>query len=1402
VRVADGFDALVDDEGGGPLAGRVVDAITDRCRQGPLLLVLDDVDAGPPSALPVVEWLAEAAARLTLLLVLLVDRAATGPAAAVVRRLERTVAATTELPPMDDDVLREILRADGLDDDTASIVVGVADGLPGIARREAAAWMERAASDRLADAASSSLAATSAAEAAHDSVFDEVLALVAARARRDALTPATWAGRKPYRSLASYGPEDADLFVGRERLIAELAARVLDRRLVAVVGASGSGKTSIVCAGLDPLVRSGRLPGGGPWRSHVMVPGTDPVATLLAVERIDEAGPQLLVVDQFEEIATSGAADAFAGRLLDLVLDAALDVHVVVVVRADQYGTLARSRHLVELVDDAQVLVGPPTDDELRRIVTQPALRTGCAVEPELVELLVADVAGQDGTLPLASAALAEVWEGRRDDALTAAQYVSIGGLAAAVERLGERALAEAADDDAVRDVLLRLVDVTDDGQWVRRRIAIGDVPTSLTPAIDALVAARLVVRDSDVLDVVHEIVFRAWSRLTSWLDDARNDLVIDRDLRNAAHAWSTNGRPDDDVYRGGRLQAAADWLDRHPEAGRDVFDFVESGRIVASEEHHAVLDRLAAEIRSRRRLSRALVAAAALLVVALIGTTFAVLGQRSANDARRDALGSAAAERDARASAEASAQLAADREEEAAAQRRARQEERVVGSVDRAFANDPQVGTLLAIEASRRYRSPESRSALYSAVNRNAPEQPFVAGDRAVPVVFDGFATTSLNATKLDVSADGRIAAVAGFADDTQLQPTVLVIDVAARTELGRFGVHERVQTIDVADDGQLVLVAQDRGIDVIDVASMTKTTSSFSPPDDESGRHTLVSGAFLLSPGDRFAVTTYAGGPTTLWDRITDQLIDSSLPGSALGIAGPTTDGRLAVAQGATHDGVVEGPGIEYFDLATGADLGGTSLDVPMGTVLRNLATPGNFTFSDDMHYLAGSTRDTLVAWDLTTGALTPGTTGAATGLNAIAFDPRHPAVLAIGGADGQLRFYDVAKDENLQQPAAALDGPVVDLAFSRDGTVLIGVSESGLVGVWRSDRPQVGTLRLALPGDPARAALGPRSIVEDVDGPVVIDNRDPAASPRPLQPGTDALGQPVPYDKSELSRDGSIAIASMSGGEEIHTDLIDLDSGDGWRLEDGWWPLVVTDDGTHLVALDLQSSTLAAWDIATRTLIMSRSLADLDLVSAVRITTPTDDGSVLFVSESRIVHVRLPDLKVLSSVENPVRFAFSAKDVPGTDSALLSDADGIERVDLSSGEVLASLALPDGFVATPQVSDDGSIIVTFGITGSPTAIIDALTLHVMAGSLKELLPLGFVDPSNTASWALTSDGSALVTPRADGTAVVWDLDSTSWEATGCRQVGRNLTRDEWIEFIGPDEPYRPTCPEWPSA
>ena len=347
VRATDGLDSLVAASESGPstLPGAIVDAVGERCRRCPMVLIVDDVEWAPAPVVSMIAALAAAVNDLALLLVLIVDPAAGGPAVATVGRLDSAEACTLRLGPMSDAEVAAVVAADGVDDDAVAAVVAIASGRPGVARREAAAWAERTASERLTAAASSSAGALAVAEHAQVSVLDEVVELVAARARRDELRSTLWTGRQPYRSLASYGPQDAELFVGRERLVAELATRVLERRLVAVVGASGSGKSSLVRAGLIPLARSGRLPGETPWHAHVMVPGRDPLGVLDAIEDLDDAGPRLLVVDQFEEVFTAQPVmiEAFTTRLLDLAGDPALDVHVVVVVRADEYGALDRA---------------------------------------------------------------------------------------------------------------------------------------------------------------------------------------------------------------------------------------------------------------------------------------------------------------------------------------------------------------------------------------------------------------------------------------------------------------------------------------------------------------------------------------------------------------------------------------------------------------------------------------------------------------------------------------------------------------------------------------------------------------------------------------------------------------------------------------------------------------------------------------------------------------------------------------------------------------------------------------------------------------------------------------------------------------------------------------------------
>jgi hypothetical protein len=195
VRGADGFASLLGPgAAGSPLAGAVVDALVDRQRRGPLLLVVDDAEWMSPAIVAAVEAIAAAVERLAVMVLLVVDPAGGGPAVEAARRL-RGADAFTVAPLPDDDVAR-IVEADGVDGEAVSAIVAVSGGLPGVARREAAAWAERAASDRLQSATASALSAVAASDAARVTVFDDVLALVAARARRDQLVSASWAGRR------------------------------------------------------------------------------------------------------------------------------------------------------------------------------------------------------------------------------------------------------------------------------------------------------------------------------------------------------------------------------------------------------------------------------------------------------------------------------------------------------------------------------------------------------------------------------------------------------------------------------------------------------------------------------------------------------------------------------------------------------------------------------------------------------------------------------------------------------------------------------------------------------------------------------------------------------------------------------------------------------------------------------------------------------------------------------------------------------------------------------------------------------------------------------------------------------------------------------------------------------
>lgn len=270
----------------------------------------------------------------------------------------------------------------------------------------------------------------------------------------------------PYRGLARFEPGDRHLFFGRDRMIEELCRLVSDHRLAVLFGASGSGKSSLLRAGMIPRIREEITRLGGTAVLRVFTPGERPAQTygrLLAPSAA--AGPVgWVVVDQFEEVFTLCRDRAERARFIDLLLaarDPGNRLRVLLIVRADFYARCAEHRALADVLSGAGMLLGPMTADELREAVVRPAQAAGLLVERELTARIVEDVLDQPGALPMLSHALLETWRRRKGRMLTLAGYEAAGGVRGAIAATADQvydALSPARAETA-RNLLLRLVE-------------------------------------------------------------------------------------------------------------------------------------------------------------------------------------------------------------------------------------------------------------------------------------------------------------------------------------------------------------------------------------------------------------------------------------------------------------------------------------------------------------------------------------------------------------------------------------------------------------------------------------------------------------------------------------------------------------------------------------------------------------------------------------------------------------------------------------------------------------------------------------------------------------------------------------------------------------------------------
>ncbi|MGI8449604.1 MAG: helix-turn-helix domain-containing protein [Streptosporangiaceae bacterium] len=1216
--------------------------------------------------------------------------------------------------------------------------------------------------------------------------------------RRPAATPA------PYRGLASFQPEDAAWFFGREDLTARLVRLATAAGApgvpLTVVGPSGSGKSSLLRAGLIPSLPDSpghRLalftPGSTPLRELARQlamlapaepdPGVPPDSSLIEAALRSDPGEAtrilpggahpgggepglLIVVDQFEEIFTACRDEAEQRRFITAICALAGPAVVVLALRADFYDRALRHPELARALQQRQVVVVPMTRHEVRRAIVEPARLARLDVADGLVELLLRDLAPHSpegsspgagheaGALPLLSHALLTTWSRSHGGRLTVADYQASGGIRHAIARTADQVY-ESLDEeqrDITRRLFLRLVYVADDAPETRSSVRLAELrdwpgeTASPGEVLDRFVAERLITVDADTAQITHEALLTAWPLLRTWIDANREGLRVRRRLSDSARAWDEAGRDPAALLRGGQLALARDWAAdpvNRDSLGTLTRAFVDAG--IAAERLQQAAER------NRTLRLRRLVAVLTLLVIVTVALAGYAFQQREAATSARD---NATAARDTAQSRE------------------------VAIEADQVRGESAGLAAQLSLAAYRIAPTAEARASLLES-----------SGSPAAARLIDSTGVVE----GVSLSPDHHLLAVAG-ADGT-------------------------LRLWDVARPGHPVpmgapLLAADRRKPLYAVA--------FSPD-----------GSLLAAAG--------AGKTVTLWDM--------RAPGRPAELGSPLTGPASTVYSLAFSDRgslLAAGSADKTVRLWSLADRQhpkalGTPLTGPAGSVQSVAFRP------DAAVLAAGSADRTVRLWNVSNpahpAALGKPLTGPARQVNSVTFSP-DGRTLAAGSEDNKVWLWNVSTPARPVREASLTGATdwVNTLSFSPDGRSLAAGSSDDRVLVWNlaTRGPATWALAATLPQPQPVTSMawdgGGRLVAGDADGLVRL------------------WTLPTP-----VLRAGG-AVNSVAYGDQGHLLAV---GGPGLQL---WDPLTRTllaaalvpgpaGVAVNAVAFLAGGSTLAAGyndgDLQLWKIVDDRSLAPLSqpvqasasgLVESAAfspdgrlLATCGDDGTVRLWSVTNPVRPRplatmphpgtivfsvafSPDGRTLAAastdnltrlwnVSQPEHPTMIGKPLGGPSSYAISVAFSPDGRTLAVGSADKTVRLwnvtdparpvrlgrpltgPGGYVYSVAFSPDGQTLASGATDGT-------VWLWHVSDPARPRLEAALTGPAQQVwSVAFAPSGATVAAASNDGTVRLWDTRARAAAAGVCATAGQPLTRAEWADYV-PGRLYAPPC------
>ena len=1195
-------------------------------------------------------------------------------------------------------------------------------------------------------------------------------------------------GHCPYKGLEVFEEEDADLFFGRERLVEDLLSRVKESRTVFITGPSGSGKSSLVRAGLIHALKDGALKSSDHWLYETMKPGREPIKELsLAFSRLKS--PELahyfqdhasdinilnecaesvlsgrkdrrfvLFVDQFEEVFTQINQEEERQAFLNMLAHAGTlengRVIILFAMRSDFVSNCATYPAINELLSQEFRQIGAMQPEELVSAIALPAKEVGLPFEEELIARIINDMKGEPGALPLMQFALKDLFDSQQEKggviALTLEDYLRHGGIQKSLQRHADASLAalDEKSQDLARSIFSGLIEIGRGTQDTKRTALFEELVPANAAAEDVqdivqrLADARLIITDEqagkDTVTISHEKLIEAWPWLKKLVNENRDVIALQNEISADAKEWEDHGRDASYLYMGARLINAREQLEKKNLVLSSLAqEFVRAGRT------------------RQQRSQMALVAGISAVIVLLFLAVVIFRNQSRAN--ANIASTAQAANTEAvsqKATAQAASTVAVEQAEKTEKQLRISRASELAAQALEMQDKDFQLSSLLALEAFYSADTVRARGALLNATNANPQLLRFLMG-HTDPIRSIAF------------SPDGKMIASGSS------EGAIILWDVQTQQAIDQplIGHTDLIPALAFSSDSKILASGSwDKTIILWDVGTHQPIGQ---PLIGHTGRVTAIA----FRQGDKTIASGSEDGTVILWNIGTHQPMGQPLARHTESVYGVafSPDGRI-LASGSSDSTII------LWDVETHQPMG-QPLAKHTGFVL-------DVAFSPDGKTLAsGSYDSTVILWDVEThqpmGQLVAGDRNS---VYRIAFS-RDGKLLAAGTIFGEIILWNVESRQPVGQPLTGHTSSVEDIAFSPDGQTIASGSDDRAIILWDVEaRQPISQLLSKHTGSVESVAFSPNGkfiASGSQDNTIILwDVKTHQPIKEPLSGHTDVITSLAFSPDSRIlasgSEDNTIILWDVETHQPIGKPLA--------RHTDRVFSVAFSPDGTML-ASGSWDGTIILWEVGT---LQPIGQPLTGRYSVFRIAF-SPNGKILAsagLSGTIIlwnVESRQPVGQLVTRPGGSIRsLAFSP------DNKVLASGDDDYVIILWDLETRQPIGQP----LTGHTSS------VYGLAFSP----DGKTLA--SGSNNGEIRLWEVEShqqigkplfGHTNGLAFSPDGTMLVSGRKDSSVILWQVSSKYWIEQSCQRVGRNFSRAEWERYF-PNETYRKTCTQWP--